>query len=196
MIVIDDNENGSQVQNRKKDTQQDIKIAALQAAVDSINSQIDAINTSLSALSSSIDDKYNAQTQTLMSALTSQINALSESLSAVVTTGQVNADYGNFEQLAVTLSATMANVAATVLNVSSVATLFKAEVTTLEAVNGTVSDLTATKATLQRAVIDSLSIVSSFSMRTLSAETATIYGLNSIEIKASQKRTRRKSSLM
>ena len=187
MIVIDDNENGSQVQNRKKDTQQDIKIAALQAAVDSINSQIDAINTSLSALSSSIDDKYNAQTQTLMSALTSQINALSESLSAVVTTGQVNADYGNFEQLAVTLSATMANVAATVLNVSSVATLFKAEVTTLEAVNGTVSDLTATKATLQRAVIDSLSIVSSFSMRTLSAETATIHGLNSIEIKASQK---------
>jgi hypothetical protein len=187
MVVINGDARDSQVQNRKKDTQQDIKIAALQTAVDSINSQIDAINTSLSALSLSIDDKYSAQTQTLMSALTSQINALSESLSAVVTTGQVNADYGNFERLAVTLSATMANVAATVLNVSSVATLFKAEVTTLEAVKGTVSNLTATEATLQRAVIDSLSIVSSFSMRTLRAETATIYGLNSIEIKASQK---------
>ena len=187
MIVINGDTRNSQVQNKKKDTQQDVKIAALQTAIDSINSQIEAINTSLSALSSSIDDKYSAQTQTLMNALTSQINALSESLSAVITTGQINADYGNFEHLAVTLSATIANVAATVLNVSSVATLFKAEVTTLDAVNGTISNLVATEATLHRAVIDSLSIVGSFSIRTLSAETATFNGLNSIEIKASQK---------
>lgn len=189
MIVINDDTRDSQVQNKKKDTQQDTKIASLQAAVDSINAQITAINSSISALSDTIDDKYSAQTQALMSALTSQINALSESLSALISTNQINADYGNFERLAVTVSATIESLAAVVLNVSDKATISEAEVTSLEAVNETVTSLTATEATLQRAVVDSLSIVSNFSLRALSAESANIFSLNSIQISASQKVT-------
>lgn len=168
MIVIGKNTN-IETQNNKKDSQQDTRIDSLQTAVDSLNAQISAINASIEAINASIEDKYSAQTQTLMSALTSQINALSESLSSVVSTTQVSANIGNFERLAATISATITSLSAEIATVTEKATVEEAEVNTLDVNTANVGTLAAVVANLETVNAELLNITS-FVVTTLTVE--------------------------
>ncbi len=171
MIVIGKKTN-METQDNKKDSQQDTRIDSLQTAVDSLNAQVSAINASITAINASIEDKYSAQTQTLMSALTSQINALSDSLSSVVSTARVSADIGNFERMAVTLVATISNVTADILKVTNKAEIESADVENLNADNGTVTSLNAQLAMIQEATVTLLHIAD-FTAQTIISDSVT-----------------------
>lgn len=168
MIVIGNTEQ-TQAQNNKKDSQQDTRLDSLQTAVDSLNSQVSAINASIQAINASIDDKYSAQTQTLMSALSSQIEALSSSLASVVSTAQVSANVGNFERLAATISATITSLSAEIATITEKATIEEAEVNTLDVNTANVGTLAAVVANLETVNAELLN-VTSFVVATLTVE--------------------------
>lgn len=168
MVVIGNETDETESQN-VQESQQNAKLDALQSAVDSLNSQVSAINASITAINASIDDKYSAQTQTLMQALTSQINALSASISSVVSTAQVSANVGNFERLAATLSATLTGLTANVATITEKATVEEAEINTLDVNTEDVGTLQANIANLETANIELLN-VTSFVVATLTAE--------------------------
>lgn len=168
MIVIGNTEQ-AQAQNNKKDSQQDTRLDSLQTAVDSLNSQVSAINASIQAINASIDDKYSAQTQTLMSALSSQIEALSSSLASVVSTAQVSANIGNFERLAATISATITSLSAEIAIITEKATVEEAEINTLDVNTANVGTLAAVVANLETVNAELLN-VTSFVVTTLTVE--------------------------
>lgn len=175
MIVIGKNTN-IETQNNKKDSQQDTRIDSLQTAVDSLNAQVSAISASIQAINASIDDKYSAQTQTLMSALTSQINALSSSLSSVVSTVQVSANIGNFERLAATISATLTNLTSDVAAITEKATVEEAEINTLDVNTANIGTLGAIVANLETVNAELLN-VTSFVVTALTVENFTAEGI-------------------
>lgn len=183
MVIIDSNTNTEQTPNRQKDNQQDTRIDSLQSAVDSLNAQVSAINASIQAINASIDDKYSAQTQTLMSALTSQINALSSSLSSVVSTVQVSANIGNFERLAATISATITNLSAEIATITEKATVEEAEVNTLDVNTANVGTLGAIVANLETVNAELLN-VTSFVVATLTVENLNAEKVNAENINA------------
>ena len=168
MIILDDNSTTETKSATSTDTKQDIKLDSLQSAVDSLNTQISAINTTLSTLSNSIDDKYSAQTQTLLTALTNQIDSLSVALEASISTAQLNATYGNFSKLTATLSATMTELTASVAKVTEKLTVKESEIETLNADLADIETLNANTANLETANINLLSVVS-FAVNTLTA---------------------------
>jgi len=173
MIVIGKDTN-IETQNNKKDSQQDTRIDSLQTAVDSLNAQVSAINASIETINASINDKYSAQTQTLMSALTSQINALSEALSSVVSTAQVSANIGNFERLAATISATITSLSAEIATITEKATIEEAEINMLD-VNianvGTLGAIVANLETVNAELINVTSfVVTSLTVRNFEAD--------------------------
>lgn len=170
MIVIGDDTQTQQANNRQKDSQQDTRLDSLQTAVDSLNAQVSAINASIQAINATIDDKYSAQTQSLMSALTSQINALSSSLASVVNTAQVNANVGNFGRLAATISATLTGLTANIATITEKATIEEAEINTLDVNTANVGTLAAVVANLETANIELLN-VTSFVVSSLTVET-------------------------
>lgn len=182
MIVIGKNTN-IETQNNKKDSQQDTRIDSLQTAVDSLNAQVSAINASIEAINASINDKYSAQTQTLMSALSSQIEALSSSLASVVSTAQVSASIGNFERLAATISATITSLSAEIATITEKATVEEAEVNTLDVNIANVGTLGAIVANLETANINLLN-VTSFVVTTLTVENLTAEKVNAGNIDA------------
>lgn len=171
MIYIGD-PTEQQTNNRQKDNQQDTRIDSLQSAVDELNAQVYEISVALDAISEGIDDKYNAQTQTLMAALTSKINELTEYLATVVSTAQVNADVGNFKYLAATVSATLSGLSADVATITQKAIVKDAEIETLEADSIDADALNATIANLETANINLLN-VTSFVVTALTVEKLT-----------------------
>lgn len=160
MIYIGDPTEEQQTNNRQKDNQQDTRIDSLQSAVDELNAQVYEISVALDAISESIDDKYDAQTQTLMAALTSKIDELTEYLATVVRTAQVNADVGNFKYLAATASATLSGLSADVATITQKAIVKDAEIKTLEADEIDADALNATIANLETANINLLNVTS------------------------------------
>ena len=168
MIVIGNTEQ-TQAQNNKKDSQQDTRLDSLQTAVDALNSQVSAINASITAINASIDDKYSAQTQTLMQALSSQIDELSSSLASVVSTAQVSANVGNFERLAATISATITSLSAEIATITERATIEDAEINTLDVNTANVGTLAAVVANLETVNAELLN-VTSFVVTTLTVE--------------------------
>ena len=182
MIVIGNTEQ-TQAQNNKKDSQQDTRLDSLQTAVDSLNSQVSAINASIQAINSSIDDKYSAQTQTLMSALSSQIEALSSSLASVVSTAQVSANVGNFKRLAATISATITSLSAEIATITEKATVEEAEINTLDVNIANVGTLGAIVANLETVNAELLN-VTSFVVTTLTVENLNAEKVNAGNIDA------------
>ena len=168
MIVIGNNTN-IETQNNKKDSQQDTRIDSLQTAVDSLNAQVSAINASITAINASIEDKYSAQTQTLMSALTSQIEALSSSIASVVSTTQISASIGNFERLAATISATITSLSADIATITEKATIEEAEINSLDVNTVNAETFEGGIANLETANINLLN-VTSFVVTTLTVE--------------------------
>ena len=156
----------------KKDRQQDIKIADLQAAVDELNTQIDAISITLGNLSASIDDKYTAQTQTLMNALTAQINSLSSALESALTTGQLTAQIANIERLMVTVSAGFVALEAETAKIESLEAE-DIESDSVKADSAEIKTLSAEKAVLNEATITLLNMLS-LTVQSLTADTASI----------------------
>ena len=171
MIYIGD-PTEQQTNNRQKDNQQDTRIDSLQSAVDELNAQVYEISVALDAISESIDDKYDAQTQTLMAALTSKIDELTEYLATVVSTAQVNADIGNFKYFATTVSATLSGLSADVATITQKAIVKDAEIETLEADSIDADELSATIANLETANINLLN-VTSFVVTALTVENLT-----------------------
>lgn len=158
--------------NGRKDRAQDVRIDSLQTAVDELNADIAEIEITVENLSQSIDDKYAAQTQTLMSALTSQINALSESLSSVVSTAQVSANIGNFKRLASTISTTLTNLTANIATITDKATIKEVEAESVKSDSVEVGNLSASVADLEQANITLLN-VTSFVVTALTVENLT-----------------------
>lgn len=158
--------------NGRKDRAQDVRIDSLQTAVDELNADIAEIEITVENLSQSIDDKYSAQTQTLMSALTSQINALSESLSSVVSTAQVSANIGNFERLASTISTTLTNLTADIATITDKATIKEVEAESVKSDSVEIRNLSASVADLEHANITLLN-VTSFVVTALTVENLT-----------------------
>lgn len=156
----------------KKDKQQDIKIADLQAAVDELNSQIDAISITLGTLSASIDDKYAAQTQTLMNALTTQINSLSSALESALTTGQLTAQIANIERLMVTVSAGFVALEAETAKIESLEAE-DIESDSVKADSAEIKTLSAEKAVFNEATITLLNMLA-LTVQSLTADTASI----------------------
>lgn len=193
MIVIDANRENEHRQGLNKDTEQDARIDSLQTAVDSLNAQISAINASVEAINTSINDKYLAQTQTLMTALTNQINALSEALSSVVSTAQVSANIGNFERLAAVLSAEIGNLSASVISITEKLTAAEvdsesADIGDLKSDNIETDTLTADSAQIHSLIVDLLNmtslIVTNLTAGTLTAGSAEIDEIESDVVKA------------
>lgn len=156
----------------RKDKQQDIKIADLQAAVDELNTQIDAISTTLGNLSVSIDDKYAAQTQTLMNALTAQINSLSSALESALTTGQLTAQIANIERLIVTVSAGFVALEAETAKIESLEAE-DIESDSVKADSAEIQTLSAEKAVFNEATITLLNMLA-LTVQSLTADTASI----------------------
>ena len=156
----------------KKDKQQDIKIADLQAAVDELNTQIDAISTTLGNLSASIDDKYAAQTQTLMNALTAQINSLSSALESALTTGQLTAQIANIERLMVTVSAGFVALEAETAKIESLEAE-GIESDSVKADSAEIQTLSAEKAVFNEATITLLNMLA-LTVQSLTSDTASI----------------------
>ena len=193
MIVIGNTEQ-TQAQNNKKDSQQDTRLDSLQTAVDSLNAQVSAINASITAINASIDDKYSAQTQTLMQALTSQINALSSSLASVVSTAQVNANIGNFERLAATISATITSLSADIATITEKATVEEAEINTLDVNTANVGTLGAVVANLETVNAELLNVtsfvVASLTVENLSAENVNAKNIDADVVDSDKVKTR------
>ena len=193
MIVIGNNTN-IETQNNKKDSQQDTRLDSLQTAVDSLNAQVSAINASITAINASIDDKYSAQTQTLMQALTSQINALSSSLASVVSTAQVNANIGNFERLAATISATITSLSADIATITEKATVEEAEINTLDVNTANVGTLGAVVANLETVNAELLNVtsfvVASLTVENLSAENVNAKNIDADVVDSDKVKTR------
>lgn len=158
--------------NGRKDRAQDVRIDSLQTAVDELNADIAEIEITVENLSQSIDDKYAAQTQTLMSALTSQIEALSESLSSVVSTAQVSANIGNFERLASTISTTLTNLTADIATITDKATIKEVEAESVKSDSVEIGNFSASVADLEQANITLLN-VTSFVVTALTVENLT-----------------------
>ena len=156
----------------KKDKQQDIKIADLQAAVDELNTQIDAISITLGNLSASIDDKYAAQTQTLMNALTAQINSLSSALESALTTGQLTAQIANIERLMVTVSAGFVALEAETAKIESLEAE-GIESDSVKADSAEIQTLSAEKAVFNEATITLLNMLA-LTVQSLTSDTASI----------------------
>ena len=167
MVVIGNETDETESQN-VQESQQNAKLDALQSAVDSLNSQVSAINASITAINASIDDKYSAQTQTLLTALTNQIDSLSVALEASISTAQLNATYGNISTLTVTLSATMTELTASIAKIAEKLTVKESEIETLNADSADIETLNANIANLETAKINLLSVVS-FTVNTLTA---------------------------
>ena len=193
MIVIGNTEQ-TQTQNNKKDSQQDTRLDSLQTAVDSLNSQVSAINASIQAINSSIDDKYSAQTQTLMSALSSQIEALSSSLASVVSTAQVSANVGNFKRLAATISATITSLSAEIATITEKATVEEAEINTLDVNIANVGTLAAVVVNLETVNAELLNvtsfIVASLTVENLSAENVDAENIDADVVDSDKVKTR------
>ena len=184
MIVIGKDTN-IETQNNKKDSQQDTRIDSLQTAVDSLNAQVLAISASITAINASIEDKYSAQTQTLMSALTSQINALSEALSSVVSTVQVSASVGNFERLSATISANIEQLTALAGNINAL-TSEQINAQSVEISDSVVTDeLQAERATITEAILTRVAIAT-FTITNLVAELLKADQIESEIIKADE----------
>lgn len=140
--------------NGRKDRAQDVRIDSLQTAVDELNADIAEIEITVENLSQSIDDKYAAQTQTLMSELNSRIQSLISNLEDFVNTAQVNADVGNFKNLYATVLSNLKNLTVDYATVTQRATIVGATITnetvtssqiqSLEAATAVISELTAT----------------------------------------------------
>lgn len=192
MIVIGKNTN-IETQNNKKDSQQDTRIDSLQTAVDSLNAQVSAINASIEAINASIEDKYSAQTQTLMSALSSQIEALSSSLASVVSTAQVNANVGNFERLAATISATITSLSAEIATITEKATVEEAEVNTLDVNTANVGTLGAIVANLETVNAELLNVttfvVTALTVENLNAEKVNAGNIDADVVKSDKVKT-------
>ena len=176
MIVIGNTEQ-TQAQNNKKDSQQDTRIDSLQTAVDSLNAQVSAINAIITAINASIDDKYSAQTQALMSELNSRITALTQVLAQSVTTVQVNATIGNFERLAAVISAEIGNLTASILSVTEKVTAAEvdaesADIGDIDSNNIETDTITADSAQIRSLVVELLSMTA-LSVQTLTAGTVT-----------------------
>ena len=193
MIVIDSDTNNGACTSPRKDTEQDTRIDSLQTAIDTINSQITAINETLAALSDSIDDKYSAQTQTLMSELGSRLTALTQSMAQSFSTEQVNATIGNFERLAAVLSAEIGNLSARILSVTEKITAAEvdsesADIGDLKSNNIKTDTLTADSAQIHSLVVDLLNMtslsVTNLTAGTLTADSAEIGEIESDVIKA------------
>lgn len=155
--------------NGRKDRAQDVRIDSLQNAVDELNADITEIEITVENLSQSIDDKYAAQTQTLMSELNSRIQSLINNLEDFVNTAQVNANIGNFERLAATISATITSLSAEIATITEKATVEKAEVNTLDVNIANVGTLRAVVANLETVNAELLN-VTSFVVATLTVE--------------------------
>ena len=184
MIVIGKDTN-IETQNNKKDSQQDTRIDSLQTAVDSLNAQVSAISASIVAINASIDDKYSAQTQTLMAALTSQINALSEALSSVVSTAQVSANIGNFERLSATISANIEQLTALAGNIKAL-TSEQINAQSVEVSDSVVTDeLQVERATITEAILTRVAI-ETFTITNLVAELLKADQIESEIIKADE----------
>jgi prefoldin subunit 5 len=193
MIVIDSDTNNGACTSPKKDTEQDIQIESLQTAIDTINSQITAINQTLAALSDSIDDKYSAQTQTLMSELNSRLAGLTQSLAQSFSTEQVNAIIGNFERLAAVLSAEIGNLAVRIISVTEKITAVavdaeSADIGNIDSNNIDTDTLTAQSAQINSLVVDLLNMtslsVTNLTAGTLAADRAEIREIESDVVKA------------
>ena len=169
MIVIDNDTLPAQGRDRQKDNQQDTKLDSLQSAVDALNDQVSAINASIQAINTSIDDKYAAQTQTLMSALTNQINALSSSLETLVNTQQMTAKNGTFETLSAAVSAIIKSLNATSATIAETLNVRTITALVVGSDNVNADNLTANLAQLERAIIGTVEI-SEFIIGTLRAD--------------------------
>lgn len=177
MIVIDSELDKEPCPNPQKEAEQDSKIQQLQQSVDGINSQIAAIDGTLTALANSIDDKYSAQTQALMSELNSRITALTQALAQSVTTVQVNATIGNFERLAAVISAEIGNLTARILSVTEKVTAAEvdaesADIGDIDTNNIETDTITADSAQIRSLVVELLSMTA-LSVQTLTAGTVT-----------------------
>lgn len=168
MIVIGKNTN-TETQNNKKDSQQDTRIDSLQSAVDSLNAQVRSVESTLAVLEASINDRYSAQTQSLMDALNSQIEALSLSLETSLSTRQVSGIVGSFNQLSVSLSATIAELTSRVFTVLERANIANADIGTANVSQETVNELNAQNASIYSATIRLLS-VENFTIQELHAQ--------------------------
>lgn len=193
MLVIGSDANNGACARHGKDTEQDIQIESLQTAIDTINSQITAINQTLAALSDSIDDKYSAQTQTLMSELDSRLTALTQTMAQRLSTFQVNATIGNFERLAAVLSAEIGNLSASVISVTEKLTAADLESSTanigeINANNIDADVLIAQSSRIHSLVVDLLNMtslsVTNLTAGTLTADSAEIDKVASDVIKA------------
>ena len=184
MIVIGKDTN-IETQNNNKDSQQDTRIDSLQTAVDSLNAQVSAISASIMAINASIEDKYSAQTQTLMSALSSQINALSEALSSVVSTAQVSANIGIFERLSATISANIEQLTALAGNINAL-TSEQINAQSVEVSDSVVTDeLQVERATITEAILTRVAI-ETFTITNLVAELLKADQIESEIIKADE----------
>lgn len=107
MVIIGNDTQTQQTGNRKKDTQQDIKLDSLQSAIDTINAQMSGVLQDMLELNFKINNNYDRQTQTLMQALTSQIEALSASLENNIRTNQLTTVFANTTNLSVDYQASI-----------------------------------------------------------------------------------------
>ena len=169
MIVIGNTEQTQGANNRQKDTQQDIRLDSLQSAVDTLNAQVRSVESTLVGLEASINDRYSAQTQTLMNALNSQIEALSLSLETSLSTRRISGIDGSFNQLSVSLSATIAELTSRIFTILERANIASADIGAANVSQETVNELNAQNASIYSATINLLS-VENFTIQELHAQ--------------------------
>jgi hypothetical protein len=173
--------------NNRKDRAQDVRIDSLQTAVDELNADIAEIEITVENLSQSIDDKYAAQTQTLMSELNSRIQSLISNLEDFVNTAQVNADVGNFKNLYATVLSNLKNLTVDLVSVTGSASIAAATITSEEVTSSQIQTLQATTATISELTVTLLHLAN-ISATNITAEKVTADEVETDLLKADEAR--------
>ena len=173
--------------NGRKDRAQDVRIDSLQSAVDELNADIAEIEITVENLSQSIDDKYAAQTQTLMSELNSRIQSLISNLEDFVNTAQVNADVGNFKNLYATVLSNLKNLTVDLVSVTGSASIAAATITSEEVTSSQIQTLQATTATISELTVTLLHLAN-ISATNVTAEKVTADEVETDLLKADEAR--------
>lgn len=173
--------------NGRKDRAQDIRIDSLQSAVDELNADIAEIEITVENLSQSINDKYAAQTQTLMSELNFRIQSLISNLEDFVNTSQVNADVGNFKNLYATVLSNLKNLTVDLVSVTGSASIAAATITSEEVTISQIQTLQATTATISELTVTLLHLAN-ISATNITAEKVTADEVETDLLKADEAR--------
>lgn len=193
MIFVDNitNNTGNIASSTSKNAQQDIKLDALQTAVDNLNAAVASLQTSVVNLNSAIDNKYTEALSEAGNMLDEAINGLESTMALGITTGQVVATdvYGSVGHLnsissssintgsisAQSTNVTTENIGTSTiesLTVSDIATLASATVQYLTAVNAAITNFDITNLTADELEADAADIGN------IAAQVATISRIN------------------